>query len=164
MFVRSEVLWTMAIKATYYLLRYNSVRSGRSAPKFRRKVLPPSLGSENKPVSCLANWNGEGRSFETPAYFSVSQAKQETCLLKIEAVCFFERSVYLYRTIRCYIPRDSTLHGPYSLFIEYYLAFGSSLSFYLPTYPSVRPCCSHLERMAPMKRLFHFSFLILDSW
>jgi hypothetical protein len=53
MFVRSEVLSTMALKATYYLLRCNSVNFGWSLPKFRRKVLPPCLGSKSKPVSCF---------------------------------------------------------------------------------------------------------------
>jgi hypothetical protein len=32
----------------------------------------------------------------------------------------------------------------------------------MSVYPSVYPCCSHLERRASVKRLFHFSFLILD--
>jgi hypothetical protein len=37
------------------------------------------------------------------------------------------------------------------------------LSVCLSVYLSIYSCCSHLERRESVKRLFHFSFLIIDS-
>jgi hypothetical protein len=45
----------------------------------------------------------------TPAFTLVSGSTYST--LKMEAICFSERSVYFRRTTRHYIPEDKTLHG-----------------------------------------------------